>query len=80
MTRQDILKTVAETLADVLELDDVALTETTTANDVEGWDSINHVRLLIGLERHYGFEFASDEASGLKNVGVLIDLIQTKVS
>jgi acyl carrier protein len=77
--RTDILAAIVEALADVLETDPAPLTEATRADDVEGWDSITHIRLLIALERHFGFEFASDEAAGLANVGALVDLVSTKL-
>jgi acyl carrier protein len=77
--RTEILSAIADALADVLESDPLPLTEATRADDVEGWDSITHIRLLIALERHFGFEFASDEAAGLVNVGALVDLVAAKI-
>lgn len=77
--RNEILAAIIEALADVLETDPAPLTEATRADDVEGWDSITHIRLLITLERHFGFEFGSDEAAGLANVGALVDLVQAKI-
>jgi len=78
MTRPEILQTITATLADLLEQDDLALSESASARTVDGWDSINNVRLLISLEQEFGFEFATDEIERLKNVGALIDLIESK--
>ncbi len=78
MTRQDILSTITEILGEVLERDGLVLTEATRAEDVPDWDSVNHVRLLMGLEAAYGIEFGTDETGGVRNVGELIDLIQRK--
>ena len=79
-SREDLLASIRTTLADLLDNNELQLSESTVAEDVDDWDSINHVRLLIELERQLGFRFRADEAGGLKNVGELIDLIQAKLS
>jgi acyl carrier protein len=79
-SREELLARIRTTLADLLDNKDLQLSESTVADDVDDWDSINHVRLLIELERELGFRFGADEASGLKNVGELIDVIQAKLS
>ena len=79
-SREDLLARIRTTLADLLDNNDLQLSESTVADEVDDWDSINHVRLLIDLERQLGFRFRADEAGGLKNVGELIDLIQAKLS
>jgi acyl carrier protein len=67
-------------LSEVLDNDSLKLTEATTADTVEDWDSINHVRLLIGIESDMGIQFETDEVSSVKNVGGLIDLITAKLA
>lgn len=78
-SRAEILQRIAAHLADVLDAEPITLCDTTRADAVEGWDSIAHIRLLIALEREFGFEFASDEAAGLEHVGALVDLVQAKL-
>jgi acyl carrier protein len=79
LSRNDLLVKIRDILADVVDDDALQLTEATTADTVPDWDSINHVKLLIGLESELGFRFESDEVSGLQNVGALIDVIQKKL-
>jgi acyl carrier protein len=79
MTRTEILAKIRDVLADVVDDPSLQLSETTTADDVPEWDSINHVKLLIGLESDLGFRFETQEVSGLKNVGELADLVQRKL-
>ena len=80
MTRAEILERIAQHLADVLDLDTVNLTETSTAEDYEEWDSVNHVRLLIRIEQDLGFEFDTNEVGMMENVGQLVDLVEAKLS
>jgi acyl carrier protein len=47
----------------------------TTAEDVEGWDSLTHVELLVEIERAFGIRFNTGEVAGLANVGEMVDLI-----
>ena len=56
------------------------LTAATTANDVEDWDSINNVSLLIAVEEKFGVKFFTGEAEQTKNVGELVALIARKLN
>ena len=78
-SRTEILTTIRDVLADVVDDPSLQISESTTADDVPEWDSINHVKLLIGLESDLGFRFETQEVSGLKNVGELIDVVQKKL-
>lgn len=79
LTRAEILAKIRDILAEVTDDDKLEISEKTTAQDVPDWDSINHVKLLIGLESDLGFRFETDEVGGLKNVGELIDLVEKKL-
>ena len=78
-SRSEILTTIRDVLADVVDDPSLQISESTTADDVPEWDSINHVKLLIGLESDLGFRFETQEVSGLKKVGELIDVLQKKL-
>jgi acyl carrier protein len=65
---------------DVFDDDSIVLRPDLTAADVEGWDSLAHVRLLLTVERKMGIKFNAVEAGKLKNVGELIALIDSKLS
>ena len=76
MDRSVILDEVRQTIADVIDDANVgAISETTTAEDVEGWDSVQHVRILMALERNLKFRFSNDEIEKLKSVGDLVTVI-----
>jgi acyl carrier protein len=79
MERSEILAKVEEIFREELELDDLVLTDETTAEDVEGWDSLSHIQLVAAMEEAFGIEFSSREILSWDNVGDLIDSIQKKV-
>jgi acyl carrier protein len=57
--------------------EEIELQPGTTAKDVEGWDSLAHIRLLMTVEREFGIKFSTLEINGLATVGDLVALIQT---
>lgn len=79
MERKEILARVEEIFREELEQDDLVLTDETTAENVEGWDSLSHVQLVAAMEEAFGIEFKSREILSWENVGDLIDSIQKKV-
>lgn len=64
---------------DVFEDDSIVLSPGTTARDIEGWDSLAHVRLMLTVERKFGIKFSASEIASLKNVGELASVIQSKL-
>ena len=75
-----ILQRVGEIMADTFDLDDLAVTRETTAGDVEEWDSLSHVRLIVAIERAFKIKFTNAEIERLRNVGELVDAIAFKTS
>ncbi len=63
---------------DVFGEDDLVLTPGMTADDVDGWDSLSHIRLVLAVSRAFGVKFSASEVGSLKNVGEFASLIQTK--
>lgn len=78
MDRTHIVATLTEIFEDVMDIDDVALTDDTTAEDVEEWDSLSHVRLIVAVEREFGIKFSNAEIESFQRVGHLIDAIEAK--
>ena len=64
---------------DELELDDLVLTDETTADDVEEWDSLTHVQIVVALEKAFALKFTSREILSWDNVGDLVDCIEKKI-
>ena len=64
---------------EVLDNDTIELREETTADDIEEWDSLNHVRLIIAVEKHFNIKFTSSEIRSFNNVGDMCETITAKV-
>ena len=65
---------------DVFDDDSIHVTDDTTAKDIEEWDSLNHINLIVAVERSFRIRFTTREVNNLANVGEFIALIRSKVS
>ena len=74
----EILQRVGEIMCDAFDLDDLKVTRETTAADVEEWDSLSHVRVIVAIERAFKIKFSNAEIERLRNVGELVDAIVSK--
>lgn len=75
MTREAIFEGLNEVFQDVFDDDTITVTEDTTAEDIEEWDSLEHINLILAVEQHFGMKFSMGEVTGMKNVGAMADLI-----
>ncbi len=78
MERKEIFEKLNEIFCDVLDLDEVELTDATCADDIEEWDSLSHIQLIVAIEKAYGIKFTSLEIMKWKNVGEMVDSIMSK--
>ena len=67
-------------LCGILGCDSIVLTPDTTADDVPGWDSMNHIFIVVEIERRFDIKFRTAEMEELRNAGELVHLIGTKLS
>lgn len=79
MERKELLKEVQKIFIDILDEEDINLAEASTANDVEGWDSLTHIQLVVAIEKHFKIKFSSKEILGWRNVGDMLNSISTKL-
>ncbi len=75
MLREEAAARLQEVMRDILDDDDLEYSDSLTADDVEGWDSLSHVRFLVAVEKTFGFRFTSGEIDGFKNVGEVLNVI-----
>jgi acyl carrier protein len=80
MTEPELYDALHQVFRQVLEDETLVLTPTTTADDVEGWDSMNHIFIVVELETRFGVKFQAAEMEELKNVGELVALVKEKLA
>lgn len=78
MEFNEILEKVQDVFRDVLDNEDIVLTPETTSNDIEEWDSLSHIQLIVGIEDALDVEFTSQAIISWKNVGDMIAYIEGK--
>jgi len=64
----------------VFDDETLSVSETTTANDVDGWDSLTHINLIMAVEALFRIQFSSKDLGSLRNVGDLLGIIESKGS
>ena len=79
MDKVQILQKVTSVFQDVLDDDDIKLSDQTVASDVDDWDSLNHIQIIVGIEKIFKIKFTSTEIHQFKNVGELINAIEHKL-
>jgi acyl carrier protein len=79
MTSQEILVELNSVFARVFARPGLTVTPTTTAKDVEDWDSLNHTRLIAEVQKHFKVKLSLREVMKLQNVGDMVTLLQAKV-
>lgn len=78
MERNDYLEKVQDIFRDVLDNEDITLDMQTTADDIEEWDSLSHIQLIVAIEKEFKIKFTSKEILSWNNVGEMIEAISRK--
>jgi acyl carrier protein len=80
MNRNQVYEELTTLFLDVLSLDALSLNDATVASDVENWDSLNHINLIVAIEQKFKVSFTTREVKKLKNVGEIVDLVISKIN
>jgi acyl carrier protein len=78
MDEPQIYARLAEIFQDVFDEDSITVTPELSAKDVDGWDSLTHIRLMLTVERAFKTKFSVPEIGKLENVGDLVTLIKAR--
>lgn len=78
MEKNQILAEVQDIFRDVLDNEDIELQDATTADDIDEWDSLTHIQLIVAIEKHFKIKFTSKEILSWQNIGQMIDCIAAK--
>lgn len=76
----ELIAKLNEIFCEVFDDDDIKITPEMTANDIDGWDSLSHVNLIVTIETKFNIRFSQKELLTFKKVGDLLDSIQSKIN
>lgn len=79
MTREEVFQKLNSVFQDVFDDDSIVVCDETTAADIEDWDSLEHINLMVAIEKDFGMRFNMAEVTGLKNVGEMVDVIMKRL-
>lgn len=75
MTRPEVFEKLDAIFQDEFDDSSIHVTETTAASDIDDWDSLAHINLIVAIEKTFGMKFTMDEVTSMKNAGEMVDII-----
>jgi len=78
--QQGIYERLNRVFQEVFDDDEIKITEGTTADDIEDWDSLMHITLVVAIEKEFSIRLNAAEVGKLENVGAMLKLIEAKVT
>lgn len=75
MTREEVFAGVNEVFRDVFDDESITVEDATTSDDIEDWDSLEHINLIVAIEGKFNMKFNMGEVTTMKNVGEMVDII-----
>ena len=79
MTREEVYEQLNEVFRDVFDDDSITVNDATTSNDIEEWDSLEHINLIAAVEQEFGMRFSMGQVVSMKNVGEMVAIILSQV-
>ena len=79
MTREEVYEILNGIFQEVFDDDQITVNDSTTADDIEDWDSLEHINLVVAIEKKYNIKFNMGEVNKFKNVGEMVDKILERV-
>lgn len=75
MTREEVYERLNQVFREVFDDNDIVLKDSTTADDIEDWDSFEHINLVVAVENEFSFKIPMGRVITMKNVGEMVDII-----
>ena len=79
MTHEEIMEKVRRIFWDVFDDETLDINDSTNSSDIEDWDSLEHISLVVSMEKEFDLKFDLKEVNKLANVGEMVDLIASKL-
>ncbi len=80
MTREEVFQELNQVFCNVFDDEDIEIHDATTADDIEDWDSLEHINLIVAIEKRFNMKFNMTEVRTMKNVGEMVNLIMRRIS
>ena len=80
MNTENIINELNNIFEDILDLEKISLNELTTADDIDEWDSLNNIQIIVAVEKHFQIKFLTSEIENFKNIGEMINSIYQKLN
>ncbi len=80
MSREEVFVKLNELFRDVFDDESIEVSEVTTSNDIEDWDSLEHINLIAAVEQEFGVKFNKGQVVTMKNVGEMTDIILSQLA
>lgn len=79
MTKEQVFERLTEVFRDVFDDESISVNASTTSNDIEDWDSLEHINLIAAVEQEFGVKFNMGQVVSMKNVGEMADIIISQI-
>lgn len=79
MTREEVFENLNKVFADVFDDESIIVNATTTSDDIEDWDSLEHINLVAAVEQEFGMKFTMGQVVTMKNVGEMVDIVMSQI-
>ena len=80
MSREQLFEKVQEIFRDIFDDQSLIINDSTSSSDIDDWDSLNHINLVVAIENDIEIKFNFEELATLKDVGAMLDLMMIKIN
>lgn len=80
MEKEEIYERLNKVFRDIFDDESIVVNAETTSNDIEDWDSLEHINLIVAVESEFGMKFNMKEVTTMKNVGEMVDIIISRTN
>lgn len=79
MNREEVYNKLTGVFKDIFDDESLVINDNTVSSDIEGWDSLEHINLIVSIEKEFGIKFNMSEVTSMHNVGEMVDIIISRI-
>ena len=77
---KEIYERLNNVFRDIFDDETIEVNANTTSSDIEDWDSLEHINLIVAIEQEFGMKFNMNEVTTMKNVGEMVEIIKSRMN